>query len=100
MLPNFDNPSAQKWRGVIGNADLAVSFVGSLGISWSTVVRKAIQQNVLRESTGGRWEAGTDIADVPSAVFDARALVVLSWLATAPAEDAEVTRQMGDLRAA
>jgi hypothetical protein len=100
MLPNLDSASAKTWRSIIGRENLNVTSVSTFAIPWNAVIRKAIQQNVLAEEANGRWCAGVDIADAPSPVLDARTLVALAWLATAPAEDAEVTTQIGDLRAA
>jgi hypothetical protein len=99
MLANLGSAATQ-WRSVIGASDLAVSSVSNLGIPWSTVIRSAIQQNVLAEGSDGRWGPGAEVAAAPSPVFDARAIVVLAWLATTPAESAEVTTQVGHLRAA
>jgi hypothetical protein len=98
MLPHFDSMSAP-WRTVIGRENLDVSTVSVFEIPWNAVIRRAIQQNVLEE-VDGRWCAGTDVADASSPEFEARTLVVLAWLATAPAKDAEVTKQMEDLNAA
>ncbi|HSK46628.1 MAG TPA: N-6 DNA methylase [Coriobacteriia bacterium] len=100
MLPNFDSTSAKTWRNVIGRENLDVTSVSAFGIPWSSVIHRARQQNVLRVEADGQWSAGTDVDDAPSLAFDARALVVLSWLETAPAENAEVTRQIEDLHAA
>jgi hypothetical protein len=100
MQPNFDSTLAGTWRTLIGRENLAATSVSAFGIPWSVVIRKAVQQNVLSEDPGGFWRPGADVALAPSPALDARALVALAWLATAPAEDAEVTRQMGDLRAA
>lgn len=100
MLPFFDRTPAKAWRSLIGSENLNISSISTLGIPWSVVIRKAIQQNILAEEADGRWGAGTGIADAPSAEFDARTLVVLAWLETAPAEDAEMTKQMEDLHAA
>ena len=101
MLPSFDSSSAKTWRSIIGRENLDVTSVSAFAIPWNAVIRKAIQQKVLaEEEVNGRWCAGTDIADVPPSALDARSLVALAWLATGPAEDAEVTTQIGDLRAA
>jgi hypothetical protein len=100
MIPNFDSTLAKAWRNLIGCENLNVTSIGALGIPWSVVIRKAIQQNVLAQEADGRWAAGPGVADAPSREFEARTLVVLAWLATAPAEDAEVTKQRRDLHAA
>ncbi len=100
MLPKFDSMSANTWSNVIGRENLNVTSVGAFGIPWSIVIRKAIQQNVLSEETNGLWRAGPGVTDAPSPEFDARTLVVLSWLATAPAKDGEVTKQMEYLHVA
>lgn len=99
MLANLGSAAAQ-WRSVIGASDLAESSVAKLGIPWSSVIRSAIQQNVLAEGSDGHWGPGAEVAAAPSPVFDARAIVALAWLATAPTESAEVTTQVGHLRAA
>jgi hypothetical protein len=99
MLPNLGSAAAQ-WRSVIGASGLAVSSVANLEVPWSAVIRSAIQQNVLAEASDGQWGPGADVATAPSPVFDARALVALAWLATTPAENVEVTTQVGHLRAA
>ena len=100
MLSSFDRTSAKTWRDLIGRENFDVTSVSDLEIPWNAVIRKAIHQHVLAEETDGRWRAGADIADVPSPELDARALVVLSWLETAPSEDAEVTRQREGLHVA
>jgi hypothetical protein len=100
MQSHFDDASAKRWRSAIGKKDLAVASVAAFAIPWAIVVRKAIHQRVLAEESNGRWYAGLDVADAPSPALDARALVVLSWLATAPAQDAAVEQQLGGLRAA
>lgn len=100
MLPKFDSISANTWSNLIGSENLNVTSVGAFGIPWSVVIRKAIQQNVLSETTHGLWSAGPGVTDAPSPEFDARTLVVLSWLATAPAKDGEVTKQMENLHVA
>ena len=100
MQPHFDDTSAKRWRSAIGKKDLAVASVSAFAIPWAIVVHKAIQQGVLAETSNGRWYAGPDVGDAPAPALDARALVVLSWLATAPAQDATVEQQLGGLRAA
>lgn len=101
MRSAFKHASAQReWVTIIGSENLAVSSVSSFEIPWRTVIHDAVKEHVLQVSSDGLWNAGTEIAYVPSPVFDARALVVLAWLATAPEKDAEVTRQMGDLHVA
>jgi hypothetical protein len=97
MRPHFT--SASRWKSVIGNNDLGIDSVTSLAIPWKTVIRSAIQQKVLAEDSNGRWSAGADIDDVPASALDARALVALSWIASAPAEDAAVTQELEELRA-
>jgi hypothetical protein len=88
-----------QWRDLVGAPQLAVASVGSFQIPWGLVVRKALQQHVLQEADGF-WIAGDDIDDVPRSALDARALVALAWLATAPGHDADVDHQVRDLRAA
>jgi hypothetical protein len=100
MLPNFDSTSAKTWRSLIGSENLHVTSVSAFGIPWSVVIRKAIQQKVLAEEVDGRWSAGTGVADALSPEVEARALVVLAWLAKAHSVDAEVTKQMEYLRVA
>jgi hypothetical protein len=100
MLPSFDSTSARTWRSLIGSENLSVTSVSAFGIPWSVVLRKAIQQNVRAEEADGRWRAGTGVADALSPEVEARAHVVLAWLATAPSVDAEVTKQMEDFHAA
>lgn len=100
MQPHLTAAGGRQWRAVIGSNNLAVDSVGGFGIPWKTVLRKAIQQGVLLENESGHWSAGPDIADAPDPVLNARAIVVLSWLATAPAESTEVSKQVVALRAA
>lgn len=100
MQPNLKGDYGKQWRNAIGSNNLAVDSIGSLGIPWNAVLRKAIQQGVLVEDGTGNWAAGPDVGDAPSAALDARAIVVLSWLATMPAESSEVSSQVVALRAA
>jgi hypothetical protein len=100
MQPHFEGASTKRWRSVVGKKDLAVASVTALAIPWGNVLRKAIQQRVLAEGLNGLWHAGPDVGDAPAPALDARALVVLSWLATAPAQDATVEQELGDLRVA
>ncbi|HEV7672592.1 MAG TPA: N-6 DNA methylase [Thermoanaerobaculia bacterium] len=97
MQPHFDSTSETTWRSVIGSENLGVTSVSAFGIPWTAVIRSAIHQKVLAETPDGRWSAGSEVANAPSPALDARALVVLAWLATAPVEDAELTTQMEDL---
>ncbi len=97
MQPHFDSTSEKTWRSVIGRENLGVTSVSTFGIPWTAVIRSAIHQKVLAEAPDGRWSAGSEVANAPSPALDARALVVLAWLATAPVEDAELTTQMEDL---
>jgi len=100
MQSRFDGASAKRWRSVIGKRDFAVASVTALAIPWGNVLRKAIQQRVLVEGLNGLWHAGPDVGDAPAPALDARALVALSWLATAPAQDATVEQELGGLRVA
>lgn len=98
MQPHFT--SASRWKSIVGKNDMGVDSVTSLEVPWKTVIRSAIQQQVLVEDADGNWSAGPDIDDVPVSALDARALVALSWIAIVPAEDAAVTRELEELRAA
>jgi hypothetical protein len=99
MLPNFDRTSGKTWRSLVGS-DLDITSISALEIPWTSVIRSANQQKVLAEE-GGRWSAGTEVAYVPyPEEVEARVLIVLTWLATAPSVDAEVTKQMENLHAA
>jgi hypothetical protein len=100
MQPHFDGTSAKRWRSMVGKKDLAVASVTAFAIPWGNVLRKAIQQRVLAEGSNGLWYAGPDVGDAPAPALDARALVVLSWFATAPAQDATVEQELGGLRVA
>jgi hypothetical protein len=73
--------------------------VKSLAIPWKAVIRSAILHKVLIEDSNGRWSAGPDIDDIPTSALDARALVALSWIASAPADDAAATQEQEELRA-
>lgn len=100
MQPHFGATAGKRWRSMVGKENLAVTSVAAFAIPWATVLRKAIQQRVLAEDSDGRWSAGPDVADAPAPALDARALVALSWLATAPAQDATVEQELGGLRVA
>jgi hypothetical protein len=92
--------SVKQWRALVGDSNLAVASVVSFQIPWTIVIRKALQQQVLQETPQGLWAAGPDIDDVPPSALDARALMAVAWLATAPAQDTDVDQQLREFRAA
>jgi hypothetical protein len=102
LQPKFDTQTALKWRRAIGTANMNVTSIAGLSIPWAEVLRRAAVEHVLEMDADGRWRAGADIADAPSDVLDARALVSLSWLqsVTGAVEDADLVNQLGALRAA
>ena len=83
--------------------DMSITSVAALSIPWAEVLRRATVEHLLETDAEGRWRAGVDINDAPSAELDSRALVSLSWLESmsgTAAEDAELDTQLGMLRAA
>ena len=93
MVPAFGAGEAATWRSLVGTAEVSLASVNDLGIPWRAVVRRALQRGVLVDAGVGQWEAGAEAAGIPSEVLDARALVALSWMATAPAIAPEILRE-------
>jgi len=92
--------AAREWGQLVGANDLAVTSIEAHQVPWASVVRTALQQGILVVIEGDRWEAGPNLAEVPPTPLDARAIVALTWLATSPAADDEVSEQARGLRAA
>jgi len=98
MQSKFEGKSAGMWRRLVG-ADIALTSIASLAIPWNQILRLAVNQHVL-EIVAGRWSPGPDVQDAPSPALDARAIVSLSWLLNAGAEDLELNAQLGVLNVA
>ena len=98
MQSKFEEKSAGMWRRLVG-ADIALTSIASLAIPWNQILGLAVNQHVL-EIVEGRWSPGPDVQDAPSAALDARAIVSLSWLVNAGAEDLELNAQLGVLNVA
>jgi len=102
LQAKFDAQMAAKWRRAIGTTNLQVASIADLSIPWAEVLRRAAVEYVLHVDADGRWSAGTDIDDAPSAELGPRALVSLSWLASVHSgtRDDELVTQLEVLRAA
>ena len=103
LQSKFDAKTAPKWRRAIGKANMSLTSIAVLSISWAEVIHRATVEHLLAIDADGHWFAGADINDVPTGELDARALVALSWLASvsgASVEDAELVTQLGVLRVA
>lgn len=102
LQSKFDANAGAAWRRAIGTANISLTSIAALSIPWAAVLRRASVEHLLQVEADGRWSAGGDIDDAPSAELDARALVSLSWLASVSraAEDEELVMQLGVLRAA
>jgi hypothetical protein len=103
LQSKFDTKTALKWRRAIGKANMSLTSIAALSISWAEVLHRATVERLLEIDADGHWLAGADINDVPTGELDARALVALSWLASvsgASVEDAELVTQLGVLRVA
>lgn len=99
LQTKFDREPARTWRQVIDAANMALTSIAAVAIPWNDVVRRAQIERVLDIGPDGRWSAGPDVQDAPSRELDARAIVSLSWLAHAGAEDQDLTTQLEVLRA-
>jgi hypothetical protein len=102
LQSKFDAQTGAKWRRAIGTANMNLTSIASLSIPWAEVLRRAALEHLLQVDADGRWSAGADVVDAPSAELDARALVSIAWLesASAASGDGELITQLGVLRAA
>lgn len=98
MQSKFEAKMVGMWRRLIG-ADMALTSIASLSIPWNQILRLAVNQRIL-EIVEGRWSPGPEVQDAPSPALDARAIVSLSWLVNAGAEDQELNAQLGVLNVA
>jgi hypothetical protein len=98
MQSKFEAKMVGMWRRLIG-ADMALTSIASLSIPWNQILRLAVNQRVL-EIVEGRWNPGPEVQDAPSPALDARAIISLSWLVNAGAEDQELNAQLGVLNVA
>lgn len=102
LQSKFDSETGATWGRAIGTANMGVTSVVELSIPWAEVLRRAVVEHILHVAADGRWSAGADIDDAPSAELDARAMVSLAWLASmsGEAEDDHLFTQLHALRAA
>ena len=100
MQSKFEGKMVGMWRRLIGS-DIALTSIASLLIPWQEVLKRAVIERVLEISPDdSRWSPGPEVQHASSPALDARAVVSLSWLVNAGAEDQELNAQLGVLNVA